>query len=63
MKNLRDGMEDYEYFVLAERGGGKEQVDEIVREAVPTWGSWDQDPGHIHQRRLRLAKLILNSER
>ena len=44
LKNLRDGMEDYEYFVLLEQRGGRDAVDAIVREAVPTWGSWKATP-------------------
>jgi hypothetical protein len=59
LKNLRDGMEDYEYFVLLEKAKGKAAVDEIVRTAVPTWGTWDQDPYHLLQLRARLARAIL----
>ena len=52
-------MEDYEYFALLDRHGAKEIVDSITREAVPTWGSWDQDPYRLNERRQRLAKAIL----
>ncbi len=58
LKNLRDGMEDYEYFMLLEKRKGKEAVDEIVRTAVPTWGTWDQDPYHLLKLRERLAQAI-----
>jgi hypothetical protein len=59
LKNLRDGMEDYEYFVLLENRGGGDIVAEIVRNAVPTWGSWDQDTQRLLDRRRRLAQEIL----
>jgi hypothetical protein len=59
LKNLRDGMEDYEYFVLLEKAKGKEAVEEIVRAAVPTWGTWDQDPYHLLNLRERIAQAIL----
>jgi glycosyl hydrolase family 123 len=59
LKNLRDGMEDYEYFVLLEARGGKDLVDRTVREAVPTWGSWDQDPYRLLELRRQLAEAIL----
>ena len=62
LKNLRDGMEDYEYFVLLEKAKGKEIVDEIVRTAVPTWGTWDQNPYHLLALRERLAREILARE-
>jgi len=58
LKNLRDGMEDYELFVLLEKAKGKEVVEEIVRTAVPTWGTWDQDPYHLLKLRERLAREI-----
>lgn len=59
LKNLRDGMEDYEYFVILEQRGGSRLVNEIVREAVPTWGSWDQDPYRLLNLRRKLAEEIV----
>ena len=59
LKNLRDGMEDYEYFVLLENRGGGDIVDEIVKSAVPTWGSWDQNTQRLIERRRTLAREIL----
>jgi hypothetical protein len=59
LKNLRDGMEDYEYFMLLEKAKGKQAVDEIVRTAVPTWGTWDQDPYHLLKLRERMAQEIV----
>lgn len=58
LKSLRDGMEDFEYFVILEARGGGKVVDEIVREAVPTWGTWNQDPGALPRLRQRLAEAI-----
>ncbi len=59
LKNLRDGMEDYEYFVLLSQRGGEETANDIVRQSVPTWGSWDSDPMRILERRKQLAAEIL----
>jgi hypothetical protein len=59
LKNLRDGMEDYEYFTLLEKRRGKDTVAEIVCQAVPTWGTWDQDPYRLLELRNRLAREIL----
>ena len=58
LKSLRDGMEDYEYFVILEQRGGAELVEAIVREAVPTWGSWNQDPDALPRLRAQLAEAI-----
>jgi hypothetical protein len=63
LKLLRDGMEDYEYFVLLEQAGGKELVDEVVRTAVPTWGAWVQNPHCLPDLRQRLAREILSRRR
>ncbi len=63
LKNLRDGMEDYEYFVLLEKLGGSAIVDELVRESVPTWGAWDQNPNRLMERRKRLAEAILQRQK
>ena len=59
LKNLRDGMEDYEYFVLLEKKGGKAAVEQMVGSVVPSWGSWRQDPYQLEQLRRRLAEEIL----
>ncbi|RPJ33551.1 MAG: DUF4091 domain-containing protein, partial [Planctomycetaceae bacterium] len=61
LKNLRDGMEDYEYFTLLEKRGGKAIVDEVVRSAVPTWGTWNQDPRQLLTLRERLAREIMKA--
>ncbi|GMW00380.1 MAG: hypothetical protein AMXMBFR84_15170 [Candidatus Hydrogenedentota bacterium] len=44
LKNFRDGMEDYEYLTILEQRGGREAVDKIIREAVPTWSTWLENP-------------------
>ena len=59
LKNLRDGMEDYEYFILLKNLGGEDTVDEIVRKGVPTWGTWDKDTDRMQERRRLLAQEIL----
>ena len=59
LKNLRDGMEDYEYFVLLKNLGGEEIVEELVKDEVPTWGTWDKDIDQMEARRNKLAKEIL----
>ena len=58
LKNLRDGMEDYEYFVLLKNRGGEDIIEEIVKNAVPTWGTWDQDTDRLLERRRKIAQEI-----
>jgi hypothetical protein len=59
LKNLRDGMEDYEYFALLDERADSAAVDEIVLSIVPTWGTWNQDPYRLPELRKRLAAAIL----
>ncbi|MEW6236021.1 MAG: glycoside hydrolase domain-containing protein [Candidatus Omnitrophota bacterium] len=59
LKNLRDGMEDYEYFQILDRQGKQELVQQIVTQAVPTWGTWNQNPMQLLELRKKLAEAIL----
>jgi hypothetical protein len=61
LKNLRDGMEDYEYFALLETRGGTESVEAAVHEAVPTWGTWKQGPEVLPSLRARLAEALTSA--
>lgn len=59
LKNLRDGLEDYEYFAILESLGGTDAVDQAVRSAVPTWGSCDLSSNALPDLRQQLAEAIL----
>ncbi len=63
LKNLRDGMEDYEYFAILDEKGLSEEVNLCVGEAVPTWGTWAQDPARLEELRHRLAATIVRQTR
>ena len=62
LKNLRDGMEDYEYFALLERLAGREAVDQIVRRIAPNWWGFSRDPGAIAAAREELAGAIVKAK-
>ena len=59
LKNVREGMEDYEYFRILEDLDDKEFVDKQVREIIQTWFSWETSPDKLMEARERLAKRIL----
>jgi len=59
LKNLRDGMEDYEYFVLLERRAGAAAVQKIVDRIAPTWWGYTRDPKALYDARRELAAAIL----
>ena len=59
LKNLRDGMEDYEYFALLERHAGAAAVQKIVDRIAPTWWGYTRDPKALSDARRELAAAIL----
>jgi hypothetical protein len=63
LKNLRDGMEDYEYFVILEKLAGRRAVKQIVDTIAPDWWSFSKDPGEILAAREKLAREILRLKR
>ncbi|MEN6406914.1 MAG: glycoside hydrolase domain-containing protein [Thermoguttaceae bacterium] len=58
LKNIRDGMEDYEYFVLLEKQAGPEAVQKIVDRIAPNWWDYTRDPEAILAARQEIARKI-----
>ncbi len=63
LKNLRDGMEDYEYFALLEQRAGAAAVKEVVDRIAPNWWDYSRDPEAILAARRELAQRILAAPR
>jgi hypothetical protein len=59
LKNIRDSMEDYEYFVLLEDLAGREAVTKIVSSVAPDWWATAEDPKVVLSAREMLAGEIL----
>ena len=59
IKNLRDGMEDYEYFVILEKLAGREAVNKIVNSIAPNWWNFSKYPEEFLTAREKLAEEIL----
>ncbi len=62
-KNLRDGMEDYEYFALLEGLGGKGAAKKIVDTIAPSWWGFSKNPDEILAARKKLAEEIVRLSR
>ncbi len=59
LKQIREGLEDYEYFkVLADRRG-KTAADEVVTRIAQSWYDWDGNPGDLLKARAEIAARIL----
>jgi hypothetical protein len=63
VKNLRDGMEDYEYFALLENLAGKEIVEKIVSTIAPNWWDFTKEPGKFLTARQKLAEEIVKRKK
>ncbi|MCX5768984.1 MAG: DUF4091 domain-containing protein [Candidatus Hydrogenedentes bacterium] len=63
LKNLRDGMEDYEFFKLLEAKSGPDAVLAIVREAAPDWGHPTYDPQKLLELRKRIGETLAAARR
>jgi len=60
MKNLRDGMEDYEYFMILERLADKKTVKKFVDAIAPNWWNFSKNPNGFLTAREKIAQQILN---
>jgi hypothetical protein len=60
LKNLRDGMEDYEYFAMLEKLTDKKTVKKIIDTIAPNWWNFSKEPGEFLAARQKLAQQILS---
>ena len=58
LKNIREGLEDYEYFAILEKLGEEEFVGEMVDTACPEWWDFTKDPETLLKVREQLAMKI-----
>ena len=59
LKNIRDSMEDWEYFAILEKLSGRDTVNKIVASVAPNWWACSEDPAVIEATREKLADAIL----
>jgi chemotaxis methyl-accepting protein methylase len=58
LAQVRDGVEDYEWFQLAEARAGKAAVEPLLKELVTSMTEFLHDPRAIRALRSRVADLI-----
>ena len=58
LKALREGMEDYEYFVLLKSLGKGSFIDGQVKKIVKSWYKWEKDPEQLLEVRTILGEEI-----
>jgi len=62
LKNLRDGMEDYEYFALLQAKSGDAAVKQFVDKVAPNWWDYCRDPQVLLDVRRQLAEKVEATE-
>jgi len=58
LKQLRDGIEDYEYVEILKKLGRGQWAVEMARSVAPDWANWRKDPGGVEMVRQRLGEEI-----
>jgi len=58
LKNIREGLEDYEYFAILEKNGEEEFVREMMNDVCPEWWDFTKDPEILLKVREQLAMKI-----
>ncbi len=61
LKNIREGMEDYEYLVLLEKTVGRRAVEKEVLSVTRSWRDWEKDPNALFAARERIARQIVSA--
>jgi hypothetical protein len=58
LKNIREGLEDYEYFAILDKNGEEEFVREMVNAVSPEWWDFTRNPETLLKVREELAMRI-----
>lgn len=58
LKQIREGLEDYEYFKLLAQRGQKSLADTIARRLANSWTQWDTNSIHLYSAREEMAKYL-----
>ncbi len=58
LKQIREGMEDYEYLHLLAQKAGRDKATAFARRIGRTWRDWEKDPAKLMAVRAELANAI-----
>jgi hypothetical protein len=59
LKEIREGLEDYEYLRLLAERRGRATAEHVVKKIARAWQDWDTEPRHLLEARAEIARLIL----
>jgi hypothetical protein len=63
LKQIREGMDDYEYLHLLAQKAGREKADAFARQVGRTWTDWETNPDRLLEVRAELARAIESAAR
>lgn len=61
LKMLRDSLEEYEYFLIAENMGLESQVKELINSVASSWYSWTDNNQKLKEVKIAIGELISNN--
>jgi hypothetical protein len=59
LKQIREGLEDYEYLRILAQRRGRVATDDVVKKIARSWHDWDTNATHLIEARAEIARLIL----
>jgi hypothetical protein len=59
LKEIREGLEDYEYLRLLAERRGRAAAEHVVKRIARAWQDWDTEPRHLLEARAEIAGSIL----
>ena len=59
LKEIREGLEDYEYLRLLAELRGRAAAERVVKRIARSWQDWDTEPRHLLEARTEIAASIL----
>ena len=62
LKQIREGLEDYEYLAILARRRGRAVVQGMVKKIARSWHDWDGDARHLLEVRTEIAKSIVTEQ-
>ena len=58
LKQIREGLEDYEYLKLLADRGQKAVANGLAKRLAGSWTQWDDNPAHLYAAREEIARTL-----
>jgi hypothetical protein len=59
LKQIREGLEDYEYLNILAKQQGRAVAQRLVEKIARNWHDWDTDARHLLEAREEIARSIV----